>query len=156
VPIYINSTYLQQHADSFTGVSVASDVTQYCKNLAARQVALRRPVHVHAMLYFCSNHHIKLLQPVVERLLLPYVPPSNNTDDDVSRSTAHVHAILAFGGSVRTSIDGGTFDQNLGTTMFFMQQAVVSVNNSTFTSNNSTHEGKLIIPHAADMSPFIA
>jgi hypothetical protein len=64
---------------------------------------------------------------------------------------------LAFGGSVRASIDGGTFYQNRGTTMFFMQQAVVSVNNSTLTGNNSTYQGEHVLVHhtlcATDRSP---
>jgi hypothetical protein len=127
VPFAINISYLQQHAAAFAGVSVLG--VSACKARAATADAL---------LYFCSSsHHLTLLQPVVKGLMLPVVPQGS------SNSINWDQAVLAFGGGVHASIVGGRFSDNLaGTLLVASQQAVLSIEGSTFLQNNVTFGGK--------------
>lgn len=86
-----------------------------------------------ALLYFCGDYDLHLLQPTVREL--QHV--TNNT------------ALLRFCGNSTTRITGGVFSGNSGTALLTMQTAVLRVQHSTFT--NCTAYSAAVI-HAADTS----
>jgi hypothetical protein len=132
VPIAINSTFLQQHAETFSGVQLVSDCS--CKAHAA--AAFHAPIY--ALLYFCSSHGLTLLQPDVQGIALPAAATGNGSDASASSSAEH-QAILAFGGNITASVVGGRFANNLaGTALLVMQQASLTAANTSVCSSGGS------------------
>jgi hypothetical protein len=131
VQIGINTTFLQQHAETFSGVQLVSYSS--CKAHAA--AAFHAPIY--ALLYFCSSHRLTLLQPDVQGIALPAAATGNGSD--ASASSAEHQAILAFGGNITASVVGGRFANNLaGTALLVMQQASLTVTNTSISSSGGS------------------
>jgi hypothetical protein len=64
VPVAINATHMQQHSGKFRGVSVIDNSD--CVSHAATSSAGVGRKNVHALLYFCGDQNLTLIQPVVK------------------------------------------------------------------------------------------
>jgi hypothetical protein len=108
VPVLINSTHLQHHAGKFVGVEVVSSMD--CATHATKAF----PFPVYALLHFCSDIRLTILQPEVQDLVL----------DGVTSASAYQTAVLAFGGRISAKISQGHFRNSVsGPALVTLQQA---------------------------------
>lgn len=119
VRVAINSTYLDWHAANFTGVTVVpgSSCQQHSGDTAT-----------YALLQFCGNYSLLLVQPVVSHVWLP-----GNGGEGWSS------AVVAFGGAVTAEVSAGQFIGNAATHVLVTQgTAKVPVSESLFSSNTGS------------------
>lgn len=125
VSIGVNSAYLGQHVSRFTGVQVVHGLP--CQQQAEQGPwgASGRTTALLAMLYFCGDYHITLLQPRVLNVTL-----QQNSSDWTS-------AILAFGASsTATVLQGAFLGNSAGSTIVAFQSATVVVQDHSVFDHN--------------------
>jgi hypothetical protein len=116
VTVAINTTYLEQHAVNFTGVTIVPSTS--CPEQAVNAT-------IHPLLQFCGSHSVHLVQPVVQHVWL-----QGTIDDELSS------VVIAFGGNVTASISAGLFAGNAATHVLLARgNAHLTVSNTVFDSN---------------------
>jgi hypothetical protein len=96
VPVAINATHMQKHSGRFRGVTVID--SSDCVSHAATSSAGVGRKNVHALLYFCGDQNLTLIQLVVKGVALLDIKSTSHSDDPT---------LLLFGGSIHAGIDGG-------------------------------------------------
>lgn len=126
ISVGVNTTYLGKHILHFTGVQVVSNLA--CQQQAQGWVTSSGGTFksMLAMLYFCGDYDITLLQPKVLNMRLE------------QNSSEWFSAILAFGGSTTATIRQGSFAGNsAGSIIVAFQTATLQVEDSSVFDHNS-------------------